>query len=156
MISFRLKLLKKIAAGNAPDVSINYFPSVIKAWEQNNVTFIKNIIDILNDSIYSLTDGKTDFSKLKQQNFSIDISQFNSPIKNIVAWAIEFYSNMLSNDGKDFDAKLEKEQRVDIVNKLKQNQLFTSIPDGGINQELSSKIGGNFKTMILNELNAIK
>jgi hypothetical protein len=170
-MTVRLKILKKIAQTNAPAetppmsqpvagnpaaVSVSAFPTTNLGWGSNNISYIQKIIDALNVTIYQLSNGKTDFDKLEQQNFNFDASTYTDPLKGIIALANSIFETVLTNNGVDYKQALTPEQKKNIIDDIKGDVSSGTIPDGGITPVLPNKIGGNFKTIILNTLNNIK
>jgi hypothetical protein len=166
----RSKLLEKIAQATPVETGpatvpgspskcdvVSYFGSVIKGWQNQNVSFIQEIIDDLNESIYVLSQGQIDFNKLRVQSFNVDAGKYPDRIlKNIVKFSQQVYSLLLTDQGKDFAAPLTPETRELKINQLTSNLGTVGIPDGSINQFLFSKIGGNLKTKLMTNLKNIK
>lgn len=163
-MSVRIKTLQKIAQinnisltkGNPTAVNVSMFPSVGLAWGSQNLALIQKIIDTLNKSIYQLTNGKIDFDKLRQQNFNVDTSSYDVVAEGMLNLSKTIYQKILSNEGLAYIQALNPSQKKAIVDGIKGSAALGTIPDGGINSILSNKIGGNFKTIILNSLANIK
>lgn len=175
-MNVRLKTLKKIAqapattpttptattpaavtvTGNPASVSISIWPTVPLAWGTNNVSYLQKFIDTLNMTLYVLSNGKTDFDKMRQNNFNEDLSKYVAATKGVAALAKEFSQKVLTSGGQAFKQALSPEEKAAIVAGIRGSTTLGTIPDGGINSTLPGKIGGNFKTIILNLLNNIK
>jgi hypothetical protein len=168
-IKNRIKLLQKIAqtgrVNTPPTVSgdptaanvTSLFPQFTIGWGSNNSIYIQGIINVLNYSIYALSNGALDFNKLRTQNFSFDDSKFPDPIlRAIINLTHAVYSKILTHGGQTFKAALTAEEKKDIIDLLKQNVSTSAIPDGGINNYLNSKIGGSLKSTLNNYLSNIK
>lgn len=174
-MNVRLKTLQKIAqapattpttptapttptpvTGNPATVSISMFPTANLGWGANNVSYIQKFIDTLNMSLYVLSNGKTDLDKMRQKNFNEDLSQYVAATKGIAALAKEFHQKILTNNGVAYKQPLSPEEKAAIIAGIKGSTTLGTIPDGGITSALPGKIGGNFKTIILNLLNNIK
>lgn len=162
----RIKILEKLSqanpetkliSGSPTNVDINSFPNkIIFAWGNNNHTAIQKLIDLLNDTLFYLTSGQIDFYKMKNSGFITDISQYHSELKFIILLSKIIYNNILSNLGQAFENKLTSEEKKEIIDKIKSDVSLDSIPNSGINSILQNKIGGNFKSLILNILSSIK
>lgn len=164
-MNIRIKILKKLAqisqqtkapSGSPNKVNFLDFPSAANAWGSNNLDIIQNIINIINITMFTLTDAKLDFYKMKQQNFNVDSSQYHDINKHIIDFAKEFYNKILTNNGSSFLSALSPEDKVRKITEIKNSSNFVSIPDGGINSILPTKINGSFKSLILNLLNNVK
>jgi len=173
-MNIRLKTLQKIAqtttptdstttppttqpvAGNPTSVSVSMFPTVDLGWGSNNISYIQKIIDTLNVAMYQLSNTRIDFNKLKQQNFNVDASAYVAALKGMVALSQQIYQTILTNNGTLYKAALTPEQKKALIDGIKGSTAFGTIPDGGITPVLPNKIGGNFKTIILNALQNIK
>lgn len=172
---FRLKLLKKVAqaaettnnnettgpttvSGSPTDCSVvSYFPTSSETWGANNLTFIQQIINDLNDGIYVLSQGQLDFNKLRAQAFNVDVSKYPDRIlKNIIIFSKLVYNVMLTDNGSNFANQLTPEIKKQKISQLTGALSNGGIPDGGINQFLTTKIGGNLKSLITNNLSNIK
>lgn len=167
----RIKLLEKIAqaaeqqesgtntVSGSPTTAdvVALFPQSSIAWGANNIKHLQDIINVLNQSIYILSQGQVDFNRLRTQSFNVDESKFPDTIlKAIISLARTIYNKLLTNNGQIFKKELTPEEKQEIIDLLKQNISISSIPDGGINKFLTTKIGGNFKTVIINLLSNIK
>jgi len=166
-MNVRLKALKKIAqtqtttpavpvTGTPAAVSISMFPTVTLGWGSNNTSHIQKFIDTLNMSMYVLSKGKIDFDKMRQQNFNVDLSSYVASLKGIAALAKDFSQKILTNNGVVYKEALKPEEKSAIIGGIRGSATFGTISDGGIDPALPAKIGGNFKTIILNLLNNIK
>jgi hypothetical protein len=179
-MNVRLKTLKKIAqapattpapptattpttatptvapAGNPASVSLSIWPTVPLAWGTNNVSYLQKFLDTLNMTLFNLSNGKTDLDKMRQQNFNTDLSQYVAATKGVASLAKEFSQKVLTNGGQAFKQALTPEEKAGIIAGIRGSTTLGTIPDGSINSTLPGKIGGNFKTIILNLLNNIK
>ena len=172
---FRLKLLQKIAqvaeqgsttettgtptvSGSPTDCSIvSYFQSAPKAWGANNLNYMQSIVNYLNNGIYVLSQGQMDFNNLRVQNFNVDTSKYpDRVLKNIVIFSKLVYNVMLTDNGKDFAVQLTPETKGQKLKQLNGAVTTGGIPDGVINQFLSTKIGGNLKDLLVSNLSNIK
>ena len=170
-MSIRLKTLQKIAqttnpsttpptiqpvAGNPASVTVSMFPGTDLAWGSSNVAYIQKILDTLNVAMYQLSNTKVDFNRLKQQNFNVDVSAYVAALKGMVSLSQTIFQTILTNNGVAYKTALTPEQKKSIIDGIKRNTSFGTIPDGGITPVLPNKIGGNFKTIILDTLQNIK
>lgn len=162
----RIKILKRIAqvqvesppvAGSPSSIDINSFPTQIElAWGSNNLPNIQKLANIINNSLFFLGNGNLDLNRLKQQNFNVDTSIYYGDMSKIVLFAKLIYNKMFSNNGVGFKKELSVDEKKEIIDKLKSDTTFVSVPDGGLNNTLPSKIGGNFKSIVIDILNSIK
>ena len=173
-MNIRLKTLQKIAqattpasntaappttttvSGNPAAVSVSMFPTANLGWGAANVAHIQKLIDTLNVAAYQLSNGKIDFDKLKQQNFNVDVSAYIATLKGVVSLSKVIYETLLTDKGNPYKQPLTPEQKKAIVDGIKGNAAFGTIPDGGVTPVLPNKIGGNLKTILLNTLTNIK
>lgn len=162
-MNVRLKTLQKIAqtaekkevAGEPRAVSISMFPTVNLGWGANNLSLIQKMIDTINITLYQLSNGKIDFDKMRQQNFNVDLSAYHTATKGVVSLSKIIYQQILTNNGDNYEKPLSAEEKKKRVDGIKGSIQTSTIPDGGITVSLPTKIGGNFKTLILNLLSNI-
>lgn len=171
----RLKLLLKIAqetttpdptaqdgptnvSGNPSDVDlVTYFPSVSLAWGAQNLSSIQRVINILNQSIYILSNGQMDFNKLRVQYFNVDTSKYpDATLRAAVVFSQLLYSKVLTNKGQPFTIALQPQDKATVISFLTQNINSSNIPAGPVNNFLRTKIGGNLKENIVGALATIK
>ncbi len=170
----RLNLLKRIAQAAQPPANTTtgpatvsgsptkcdilvYFPSLIKAWGSNNLSFIQSLVDNLNEGIFILSQGQIDFNKLRVQQFNVDVSKYpDRVLMDIVKFSQMVYKILLTDAGKEFPAQLSPEMKKTKITQLSGALGTSGIPDGMINQFLGTKIGGNLKSMITNDLSNIR
>lgn len=145
-----------VVVGTPSPVTVSMFPTANLGWGANNISHIQKIINTLNVAMFQLSNGRIDFDKLKQQNFNIDVSAYVAALKGMVGLSKLIYQSVLTNNGAQFKAALTPEQKKNIIDGIKGNTTFGTIPDGGITPVLPNKIGGNFKSIILNALANIK
>jgi len=154
MVSARYKLLNKIAqaAGDAPaatttptttttttpatsvpgaptDVPVDvYFPTFTWAWGPNFKPATNQLINILNWSMFILSQGQLSFDQLRQQNFNVDISKYPDPfLMGIIMFAKNVYYYLLNN-GTPFKTQVQnKDQIIDYLSRdIASN---TKVPD---------------------------
>lgn len=170
----RLRFLEKLAQAGQPPANettgpttvsgsptkcdiLVYFPSLIKAWGSNNLTFIQGLVDSLNEGIFVLSQGQVDFNKLRAQQFNVDAGKYpDRVLKNIVKFSQSVYNSLLTEGGKEFSEALTPEAKKSKITQLNGALGTSGIPDGVINQFLSTRVGGNLKSMITNDLSNIR
>lgn len=169
-MTIRLKALQRIAqttpatttlatqpvAGNPAPITVPMFPGTDLAWGAANVPHIQKILDTLNVAMYQLSNAKIDFDKLKQQNFNVDTSAYAAALKGMVTLSQLVYQTILTNNGVPHKAALTADKKKTVIDGIKGSTNLGTIPDGGITPSLPNKIGGNFKSIILNSLQNIK
>ena len=172
MNKFRLRLLKKISqvtdeteevtkeVEGAPDSfsPLSFYPSMAKGFSPQNLNFIKEICDTVNEAMYYLSDGKRDLTLLRSNNFNITTSEPDIMVRNLIAFAKQLYNILFinsKNQNKQYTKLLEKEELQDKIDLLKNSPVLVSLPSTNPPQ-LKSKFSSPIKTIILNHLNMIK
>jgi hypothetical protein len=143
--------------GSPSSVPINtFFPSVSIAWGANNIDKIGNIVNILNQAIFVLSNGQMDFNTLRVAYFNVDLSKYpDQTLRAIIALSQVIYTRMLSNRGQPFRQALSPIIRQQTIMLIERSLNVSSIPAGGINQYLQTKVG-NFKEVMGSILATIK
>ncbi len=160
----RLKLLNKIAqeaksvSGSPIDFDITTkYPTTILGLTAKNIAPLNKVGDLLNNALYYLSDGEKDLEWMKSVNFNFDTSAaFSIDLKNVMIFSKLLYHNLMTNLGVDFKEQLPANEIANRVRILSTSQPLTSLSSSNLSGQLSSKIGGNLKTLILQALTQIK
>lgn len=139
----------------SPFDPFTYFPTIITGWGSANVPPIRRLSNVLNTTLYVLSNGALDINRLRANNFVVDPSQYpDIVLRGIIKYSQQVHRNVYSNNTAPFKAPVNnKPARVQAL----KNFLTTfQIPDGGINSFLQTRIGGNLKLIILDTLDLIK
>jgi len=171
MNKFRLRLLKKISqvtdetevvkeVEGTPDSfsPLSFYPSMAKGFSPQNLNFIKEICDTVNEAMYYLSDGKRDLTLLRSNNFNITTSEPDIMVRNLIGFGKALYNTLFINSksqDKQYKELLESEELKDKIDSLKSNFLLNNLPSTNP-PKLKSKFSSPIKTIILNHLNMIK
>ena len=133
----------------------SYYPTIMTGWGTNNVSWIRQLSNTLNQAIFVLSNGQLDLNKLRGTNFVVDVSKYpDRVLRSIVQFTLQVYRFIFTNLTGPF--KTAVNNKVQIIQTLKGFLSTYQIPDGGINPFLSNRIGGPFKTVVINTLTQIK
>lgn len=161
-IKGRIKLINRMAqvtqtkqpgptsvAGNPMAVDVvSLFTDVPKVWGFNNISKIQQIINIINQAIYVLSDAQIDFNQLRLAYFNIDTSKYsNIVLQAIIRLASVIYMQMLTDKTKQRTQPLSSQEKQQIIAHISQSLNVSAIPDGSINNFLQTKVG-NFKEVL--------
>lgn len=149
-------------SGNPTPVSVNSLPSrVVVGWGSENVNRIQRIVNALNQAIYAISAGQSDFNTFRQNYFASSATNVpDAVLLPIIRYSGWLYNRMLTPGGGTtvFQRPLTREQKSAIIKFLQSamNQPLTKIPDGGLNPSLQAKIGGNLRDVIWDALLTIE
>jgi len=172
----RIKLLHKIAqnavnqlttdevnktntVAGAPPVftATSFYPTIITGFAAKNVPWINGLSNVLNDSLYYSSNGQINLTWMKNNNFNVGTTQIPSQdLKNIANFCKEVYQRLYTNLGTDFEQPLTTQQIAERVGYLNNNQYLNNLPLAMSSGQLTTKLGGNLKTIIKNYLLQIK
>ena len=132
-----------------------FFPTMTVGWGANNATPIRRLSNVLNNALYVLSNGGLDINRMRANNFMVDVSKYPDVVlRGVIRYIGQVYRFLFTNFGQAFTGPVQdKTHRIQVL----KNVLITfQIPDGGINQFLNNKIGGNLKPIIIDTLSLIK
>lgn len=160
----RIKILNKIAqetesvSGSPRSFNISTkYPTTTLGLSAKNIAPLVKVGDLLNNALYYLSDGKKDLEWMKSVNFNFDTSgAFSVDLKNVMLFCKLLYHNLMTNLGVDFKEPLPTDEIANRVRILSTSQPLTNLSSSNLSGQLSSKIGGNLKTLILQALTQIK
>lgn len=173
MNKLRRRILEKLAQMNVPDnlpteeaakakpvagsppafAPANYYPTMTKAFGARNITIINQLTDALNQGLYFTSDGKVHLPWMKGVNFNYGTDNVPSvDLKNLMGFAKQLYQSVFTNHGEDFKQALTSAEIAKIMAILKSSSFISSLSGTNPMGQLSSKIGGNIKTIINNLL----
>jgi hypothetical protein len=131
-------------------------PTLVLGWGANNLNFIRQLVNALNQAIYITSNGKLDFARLYDQSFGIDTSAYTPLVSALANLGKLVFRRMIKNNGYDFAAPVPTANRMQTVSILTNQIQSPAIPDGAINATLYSKVGGNIRTVLLDIVRQIK
>lgn len=172
----RIKLLNKIAqtatnqmvtdevnktktvAGSPPVFSASSaYPSLVLGFAAKNVPWIDGLSNVLNDALYYSSNGQVNLTVMKNSNFVTDTSQMPSEdLKNVANFCKVVYQYLYTDHGKNFAQALTAPQIAEKINFLNNHQSLNNLPVSMSSGQLTTKLGGNLKTIIKNYLLQIK
>lgn len=169
VMTFRSRMFQALAqaATKAPTPTISgrptqvivssLFPSVITGWGANNLAYIQGIVNALNNALFYLSNGELDFNKLRLVSFQSDPSGIpDQYLLAVVRFAKTIFDTMLMNGANIFKAPITPQDKGARILRLETALSSSNIPDGSINPQLTTHIGGNLKTILTNTLHNIK
>lgn len=144
----------QIVSGSPPSfIPSNYYPDLVTAFNSRNIPIINNLSNIINQALYYTSNGKIHLPWMYNRNFNFDNSISPSIVlKNLMNFSKLMFQQLFSNLSKPLSSQ-EILSRVGILS----NSLFlTNLPQTNTSGQLTTKIGGNLKTIIKNYLLQIK
>lgn len=174
---FRLRLLKKLAQTNVPANTVTdsvaattpvsgsppvfsasgYYPTINLGFQAKNVPIINGLANILNTALYYTSNGQVSLPWMRGVNFNFSSDQSPSvDLKNIMNFSKLVYNQLFTNLGDNYRQQLTPEQIAEKIQVLKSSAPLNNLSPNIQNTQLSSKIGGNLKTIINNYLLQIK
>jgi len=150
-------ITKYSQSANGPtDFDPMSFYNINLGFGSENISNIKNLAKIINNSLYYNSGGKYDLSKLRQVDFNLNDSTINNQqFKLTLQLAKLVYWMVFTNNGKPFESKLPPDEIADRINKIKNSNCVVAMPDATSTQ-LANSIGGLLKPSLTNVFNLIK
>lgn len=144
----------QIVSGSPPSfISSNYYPDLAIAFNSKNIPIINNLSNIINQALYYTSNGKIHLPWMYNRNFNFDSSISPSiELKNLMNFSKLMFQQLFSNLNKPLSSQ-EILVRVSI---LSNSSHLTSLPQTNTSGQLTTKIGGDLKTIIKNYLLQIK
>lgn len=141
-------------SGSPPDFTPSaIYPGINKAFGTRNAAVINGLANILSQSLYYTSNGQVSLSSMKNNNFGAGTSDVPSPnLRNLMNFAKAVYNSLFTYKGQEYKEALKPEQIKTLVDALKANQSLSNLPVTSLTNQLSTKIGGNTKTIINNLL----
>lgn len=172
----RLKLLGKIAQNvpqNLPTDSVanttpitgsppafnasDYYPSMRIGFQTKNIPWINGLANLLNTSMFYAGGGKVSLPWMRSVNFTFGTDQVPSvDLRNIMNFTKLVYSQLFTNLGQAYQQPLTPEQIAEKIEILRNSQFYNNLSQVNPTGQLSTKIGGNLKTLINSYLLQIK
>jgi len=157
MVTDEVNKNKSVAGSPTSFTATNAYPTIIQGFGANNISWINGLSNVLNDALYYTSNGQIDLNWMKSNNFNAGSSQVPSEdLKKIIAFCKAVYNYLYTNLGQNFTHLLPKDQILEKVKILTNNQSLINLPTVTNNGQLRTKIGGNLKTIIQNYLLQIK
>lgn len=160
---YRIKWLKVIAqitdqkpviSDPQPFIASNNYTTISIAYGSTATQSINKLIDLINNALFHISNGKFDFHWMKSNNFSFGVSDISIPeLKCLMQFSKTIYYFLLNN-GQPFKNPLTKEQIKNRIDLIKQSQDLNSLPSTIYTK--SKKVPNNLKTLINNYLTSIK
>jgi hypothetical protein len=147
-ISERIQFWRKLAEETAPNISLSSIPTFkpnLFAVKPEFVRDLQTIVNILNKYLFTLSDGKLDFSATWKSP-SMGPSQFSGGLKNVFSLAKWIYSVISANEPAytiDGLRKIIKDLNTTISNMDFPEPKASSFKSEiiSVNQLLSNKLG---------------
>lgn len=148
----------KSVAGSPPTfLAASAYPSLIIGFTAKNVPWINGLSSVLNNALYYSSNGQFNLSIMKNNNFTTDTSQIPSEdLKKIANFCKVIYQYLYTDNGKIFTQPLTTQQIADKINFLDNHQSLNNLPMSMSSGQLTTKLGGNLKTIIKDYLLQIK
>jgi hypothetical protein len=169
-MSGRLRFLSRFAVQTAPQlhnpVSVpgsppafivsSRAPTTHIGWGTENLAPIQRLVNLLNQALYILSEGKLNFTLLFDAHFLTDLSEYSYLVMFLNSLGSFIYRQLLTHLGHKFTEEISSEQKQAIVNRMLTMLQNPSLLDGPINKFLYGKIGGDLKTLLENAIRLIK
>ncbi len=133
-----------------PGVILSQLPS---GYNNATVTSLKSLTDKLNIALHYSSDGEGSFQDIMNNN--LDLSGADNNFKNIGTLSKMFYDTFL-NRKNPFTKKIEANQIHNWADSMLSSSPYNSLTQIPATSPLSSKIGGNLRDIIFDNLTSIK
>lgn len=136
---------------------VQYYPTIITAFNSQNMGWIHQLINIVNQSLFYTSDGQIQFKWMQNNNFNVGTDSTPSvDLRNLMGFSKQIYSNLFTNNGAKYERPLTAEEIANKVQALKSSSYLSSLSQSNPMGQLQSKLGGNVKTLINDTLLQIK
>jgi hypothetical protein len=126
-----------------------YYPKVETAFGSNNFTWIKKLIDAVNQGLYYTSDGKIQLKWMQDNSFNFGIDSAPSvDLKNLMGFSKQIHSTIFTKNGEQDDKALGSEEIGKRIAILKGSSFLSNLSTTNPMGQLQSKLGGNAKTVI--------
>jgi len=168
-VILRKKILKKLAQAAptvpasstaAPSVinatppsfiASNWYPGIIVAFQPKNTNLINSLSNLVNNALFYSSDGEVYLQWMRSVNFTFGTDQSQSvDLKNLMQFSKLLYNTLFTNMGQAYLKQLEPEEVKEKIDHLSQSPQLNNLSQTGT--QLSTKIGGNLKELIKNNL----
>jgi hypothetical protein len=141
-------------SGNPPNfIPSNYYPELVAAFNSRNIPIINKLSNIINQALYYTSNGKIHLLWMYNKNFNFDSSISPSiELKNLMNFSKLMFQQLFSNLNKP----LSSQEILVRINALSNSLPLNSLPQTSKSGQLTTKIGGDLKTIIKNYLLQIK
>lgn len=130
-------------------IATDYYPSIIIAFTPKNATIINNLSNLLNTSLFYTSNGQTQLAWMRSVNFNFSTDDVPSiDLKNIMGFCKQLYNNVYTDHGSPDKVQLKPEEIAKRIAPLKNSSFISNMSATNPTGQLSTKIGGNLKTMI--------
>jgi len=152
------QIASDVVSGSPPSfVATNWYPSIITAFQTKNTGLINRLSNLINDALFYASDGKVHLPWMRSVNFMFGVDQAPSiDLKNLMIFSKLLYNNIFTNLGQAYTQPLNTDQIKEKIDKLTQSTQFNNLTQTGASSQLSTKIGGNLKELIRNNLLQIR
>lgn len=177
MNRFRIRVLEKLAQTMAPNNlpsaevtstqtvsgsppsfnAADYYPGIIKGFTSRNISIINGLVNALNQGLYYTSNGQVHLPWMRSVNFNFGTDGVPSvDLKNLMGFSKQLYQLVFTNHGTEDNTELTPQEIAKRIAPLKTSQFINNLSTTNPMGQLSTKIGGNIKTIINNYLLQIK
>lgn len=149
---------KTVSGAPTPFDIVEYYPNVVPAFGNQNYNWIRALVNTLNQALYYTSDGQVELKWMQSNNFNFGTTVVPSvDLKNLMNFAKQVHNTIFTNNGtKDGDTPLKPDEIAKRIAPLKSSSFISNLSNTNPMGQLSSKIGGNVKTLINNILLQIR
>jgi hypothetical protein len=163
-----MRIFKKLAQTTTPSTTTvigtptpflvtELYPSVILGLNGRNINFINLLGELLNKTIYYMSNGEIKMYELKQSSFNSGTTSVKDPLlKHVIDFAALVHNNLFTNKDEQYKKELTPEEIKAITQELLSSSELSVIPSSNPTSFLTSKIGGNLKEFIIKYLSNIR
>lgn len=148
---------QNVAGAPPPFSTYNLYPGIVVAFQPKNALIIDRLANILNNSLYYLSNGEFSLQWMKNNNFVFGTSDIPAmPLRLIMNFTKLVYNTLFSEHGTFYKIPLTPEEIKEKINILKNSQFLLNLPSTNLSGQLASKIGGNLREIVNNLLLQIR
>ena len=126
-----------------------YYPTVETAFGSNNFSWIKKLVDVVNQALFYTSNGQVQLKWMQDNSFNFGTDNVPSvDLKNLMGFGKQLHSTIFTNNGEKDDRPLNSEEINERIGKLKTSNFISNLSTSNPMGQLQSKLGGNAKTVI--------
>lgn len=134
-------------------IATDYYPSMVIGLTSKNATIINGLTNLLNQALFYTSGGNVHLQWMKSVNFNFGTTDIPSvDLKNLMGLAKQIYNQLYMNQGEPYSKQLTPQEIAKKLAPLKSSNFISNLSSTSPMGQLSSKIGGNVKTLINNYL----
>jgi hypothetical protein len=137
-------------------IASNVFPSLTSGYNPASIIIINNLMSLLNTALQYASGGSVNLQTFRNNNFNVDPGSAPSPDQKNLTILAKMAYNLFLNKGNPFGKLLAGKQISIFVDQILASPAFQNLSQINPTGPLATKIQGNLKTIIQDNLTHLK